>query len=101
MSAKYHKKIGRCDSLRKNIREMKNAFGVSADSSSSPRKDYDAHLDAVVRKAYVQGFKKAHKLLHANTTAGEPITTKLAHSAKTPSTSGRQTFSVRSKIKEQ
>ncbi len=91
---------GASKSMRSSIKIIKSITSVDHVASASPRADYDAHLDALIKKAYVEGFKKAHRLLRENHNNGSKVRKHLRHSASIPAVDGKQKFNILSKIKE-
>lgn len=89
---------GASSSLRKNIKAIKSLIPDELGSSSSPRSDYDKCFDALIQKAYTEGFKKAHRTLRE---CVKGVPKKLKITAKTPAAAGRQKFEILSKIREE
>lgn len=91
---------GASSSLRKNIKRMKRLITEDIGTSPSPRLDYNIHLNALIKKAYSEGFKKAHIVLHEKFRDDGSFPIEVKHPAKTPASKGKQKFKISSKIKE-
>jgi hypothetical protein len=90
---------GASNSLKKNIKFFKSLITEELGSTSSPRADYDEYLNALIKKAYTEGFKKAHRTLRSDVNV-KGVPKKLAIDAKTPGADAQQKFRINSKIKE-
>jgi len=87
---------GASSSLRKNIKRIKQLIADDIGASASPRHDYDGHFDALIKKAYSEGFKKAHREIFKRL----KVPKKLKSTAKTPASEGKQEFEIVSRIKK-
>lgn len=85
---------GASESLRKNIDRIIRLLDTDIVASDSPRSDFNVCFDALIEKAYREGFQKAHKLIYAE----GKVRRKLPFKGKIPAWKKKQEVSFESKI---
>jgi hypothetical protein len=87
---------GASESLNKNVRIISAMLTKELPKTRFPRADFDVHLNALIRKAYRVGFRKAHELVLQANENGASVPKVLRYPAKTPGVNRPQKFTVKS-----
>ena len=86
---------GASQALRKNIRRIKSLISKRIKTTSFPRRDHNAHFDALIKEAYKRGYRKAHRTL-LESLPDTNIPEKLVFEGKLPAYRGKQTIKFKS-----
>jgi hypothetical protein len=87
---------GASESLRKNIDRMKRLLDVEVPTSQFPRADFNACFDALIERAYREGFKKAHKEMYSR----GKVPKKLSYKGKIPAWTKKQDVKILSRVSD-